>query len=84
MMLLLRVVSVLTVLVMSALGQGLTGSISGSITDASGSAIPGAAVTLTNINTSQTREAVTQSNGDFVFTQLLPGTFQPGRHDAFG
>jgi hypothetical protein len=57
-------------------GQGLTGSITGTILDPSGSAVPGAEVTLVNVATSQTRQTTTQTNGDFVFTQLLPGTFR--------
>ncbi|MEJ7607919.1 MAG: TonB-dependent receptor [Bryobacteraceae bacterium] len=62
--------------VSTVLGQGLTGSISGTLSDPSGSAIPGAEVTLTNAGTNQTRETKSQDNGDFVFTQLLPGTFR--------
>lgn len=56
--------------------QGLTGSITGTVADPSGSAIAGAEITLTNVATSQTRETKTDSNGDFVFTQILPGTFK--------
>lgn len=59
-----------------AAGQGLTGSISGNISDASGSAVPDAEITLTNVGTSQTRQGKADSSGDFVFTQLLPGTFR--------
>src|SRR5260370_38844968 len=59
-----------------AFGQGLTGSINGTVTDQSGSAIVGAEITLTNVATSQTRQATSDTNGDFVFTQLLPGTFR--------
>ena len=58
------------------LGQGLTGSISGTVTDPSGSAVPGADVVLTNVQTSQTRQLRAQQDGDFVFAQLLPGTFR--------
>src|SRR5438552_12105630 len=57
-------------------GQGLTGSISGTVVDASGSAIPGAEIALVNVATSQTRQTISQSDGAFVFTQLLPGTFR--------
>ena len=57
-------------------GQGLTGSISGTVTDPTGSAVPGADVLLTNIQTSQTRQVKAQQDGDFVFAQLLPGTFR--------
>ena len=65
-------------LALSALGfgQGLTGSISGSVGDSSGSSAPAVPVKLTNVQTSQVRQTVTESNGDFVFTQLLPGTFR--------
>jgi len=56
--------------------QGLTGSISGTVADPAGAAIPGADVTLTNTQTSQVREIKAGPSGDFVFTQLLPGRFQ--------
>ena len=71
-----RIILLAAVLSAVALGQGLTGSISGTITDQSGSAVPAAQVTLVNTATSQTRELQTQPDGDFVFTQLLPGTFR--------
>ncbi len=57
-------------------GQGLTGSISGTVTDPSGAAIPDAEITLTNIATSQGRQTKSDASGDFVFTQLLPGNFR--------
>ena len=59
-------------------GQGLTGTITGSVTDQSGAAIPGADVSLVNVETSQTRQTKTDSSGDFVFTQILPGSFRLG------
>src|SRR5258708_4611699 len=59
-----------------AFGQGLTGSISGTVTDPSGSAVAAAEIALTNVATSQTRQAKSDTSGDFVFTQLLPGTFR--------
>lgn len=58
------------------LAQGLTGQISGTVTDTSGAAVPDADVTLVNVTTSQTRQAKTEPSGDFLFTQLLPGTFR--------
>lgn len=57
-------------------GQGLTGQISGTVTDQTGSGVPGATVTLTNVETSQPREVTTGSTGDFVFPQLLRGTYR--------
>ncbi|MCW5962480.1 MAG: TonB-dependent receptor [Bryobacterales bacterium] len=55
--------------------QGLTGQISGSIQDQSGSAVLGATVSLRSINTAQEREINTDQTGSFVFTQLLPGRY---------
>lgn len=57
-------------------GQGLTGSITGSIADQSGAAVPEAEVRLLNVQTNQSRTVKSDGNGDFVFTQILPGTFR--------
>src|SRR5258707_10305115 len=51
----------------AAYGQGLTGSISGNVSDPSGSPIPGADIALTNVGTTQARQARSDANGDFVF-----------------
>src|SRR5690349_7872763 len=56
-------------------GQGLTGQISGIITDPSGGAVVGADVQIMNKETGQTRATKSDTQGSFVFTQLLPGTF---------
>jgi hypothetical protein len=58
-----------------ALAQGLTGQISGTVLDQSGSNIPGATITIVSLNTAQEREITTDSTGSFVFTQLLPGRY---------
>jgi hypothetical protein len=57
-------------------GQGLTGSITGTVVDQTGSAIAGAEVTLTSTTTNLTRQTTTDSSGDFVFTQVLPSNFR--------
>ncbi len=57
-------------------GQGLTGTITGTVADQTGAAIPGAEVSLVNVQTSQSRQVKTGGAGDFVFTQILPGTFR--------
>jgi hypothetical protein len=57
-------------------GQGLTGSISGSVADQSGSPVPGAEITLNNAGTGQNRNIQSDSTGGFVFTQLLPSTYK--------
>ena len=55
--------------------QGLTGQISGTVTDATGGVLPGVTVTIKNVGTGLTREAVTGTDGGFVFPDLLAGTF---------
>ena len=58
------------------LGQGLTGNLTGSISDQSGAPVAGAQVVLTNVSTNQVRSLQSDSNGDFTFTQLLPSTYK--------
>ena len=55
--------------------QGLTGRVSGTVSDPSGSAIPSANVQITNSETSQTRSATTDASGQFILNELLPGTY---------
>ena len=55
--------------------QGLTGQISGTVTDTSGGVLPGVTVTIKNAGTGLTRETVTGSDGAFLFPDLLAGTF---------
>ena len=55
--------------------QSITGQISGSVTDPSGAVIPGAVVQLTSDLTRQVRAFTTDSNGAFVFTNLVPGDY---------
>jgi hypothetical protein len=55
--------------------QGLTGQISGVVTDSGGGVMPGATVTIKNAGTNTTRDAVTGPDGTFVFPDLLAGTY---------
>jgi carboxypeptidase family protein len=55
--------------------QGLTGQISGIVTDSGGGVMPGATVTVKNVGTNGTREAVTGTDGTFLFPDLLAGTY---------
>ena len=57
------------------LGQGLTGQLSGTVTDSSGGAIGNANVQVINSQTQQLRSTKSGSDGRFVFTELLPGDF---------
>jgi hypothetical protein len=58
-------------------GQGSsTAAITGLITDPSGSAIPGATVSVRNVSTNQTRETRTGGSGLFTVTSLPVGTYE--------
>jgi hypothetical protein len=59
----------------AAPAQGLTGQISGTIVDPSGNYVSAASITLANTLTGQTRQLVTNDEGGFLFTEVLPGTF---------
>jgi hypothetical protein len=55
-------------------GQATT-SLHGTVTDPSDAAIPNAKVTLTNSGTNIARTTTTDSQGDYVFPEALPGTY---------
>ncbi len=57
-------------------GQGLTGQISGTLTDPSGAPVANASLQLSNNQTGQTRTTQSESDGHFVFSELLPGNFK--------
>jgi len=50
-----------------ASAQAVTGSFVGNVTDASGGAVSGAKVTMTEVSTGVTRTATTNEDGGFVF-----------------
>jgi Carboxypeptidase regulatory-like domain/TonB dependent receptor-like, beta-barrel len=56
-------------------GQQVSGTITGYVTDPSGAAIPGAAVTVTNAQTGISTERNTEPSGLYIFTNLIPGTY---------
>ena len=56
-------------------GQGLTGQLSGTLTDAQGSVVPNAQVEIRNEETARIVTVVADSEGNFVVPQLLPGTY---------
>jgi hypothetical protein len=55
-----------------AFTQTITGVISGTVTDPSGQDIPGAVVTLINEGTGDSRPAIADAAGNFVFPAVLP------------
>ena len=59
-----------------ASAQGSLGRLAGTVLDSSGGVLPGATVTLTNVQTNQTATTVTTDTGAFVFPQLQPGIYK--------
>ena len=55
--------------------QETTGSIVGTLTDASGAVVPNAKVTVTNPSTGFSRDSVTGSGGDYKIASLAPGSY---------
>src|SRR6266540_3412639 len=84
-----RTVGVLALLfVMSSsliAAQLTTGTISGSVTDETKAAVPGAEVTVTNTETGLTRTITTNETGRYEASNLPPGTYEvTGKNAGFG
>jgi Carboxypeptidase regulatory-like domain/TonB-dependent Receptor Plug Domain len=62
-------------LVSTALSQSITGTVSGTVTDANGSIIAGAAVTLVSDGTNASRTVSTNDSGRFDFAAIQPGAY---------
>ena len=58
-----------------ALGQTFRGGIVGIVTDQSGASVAGAQVTASNTGTGLVREATTDTDGNYTFTELPLGTY---------
>ncbi|MEO7145519.1 MAG: TonB-dependent receptor [Bryobacteraceae bacterium] len=58
------------------MAQFTTATLGGTITDASGSAVPGAKVTVQNMNTDLTRSASTANDGAYLFPILPVGAYR--------
>lgn len=56
--------------------QGITGSITGTVTDPSGAVIGGATVTIRQVETNALRSTTTSDAGTYTVTQLPPGTYE--------
>src|SRR5215467_15913207 len=56
--------------------QAVKGSLLGTITDASGAIVPGASVTITEVNTNFGRSTVTNESGNYVFGNLDRGVYR--------
>src|SRR5690242_17527442 len=60
----------------TAWSQSDTASLSGSVTDAGAAAIPGAKVTLRNMATRNQRVVLSDIQGVYHFSLLIPGTYE--------
>src|SRR5271168_4714418 len=56
--------------------QSTFGSVTGTVVDATGAAVPGVAVTLTNSGTAQTQVVTTGADGLYTFVNLNPGEYR--------
>jgi hypothetical protein len=56
-------------------GQAESGQIGGTVTDSSNAVVPGAKVTITNVNTGLVRNTVTNNAGEYSATSLPIGTY---------
>ncbi|ABF42219.1 hypothetical protein Acid345_3218 [Candidatus Koribacter versatilis Ellin345] len=66
------------------LAQTFRGGIEGTVTDASGAAIPGAQVTANDPATGTSRSATTDGSGNYVFTEMPLGAYDVTvEHDGF-
>ncbi len=59
----------------SSEAQQLYGSVTGTVKDESGAAIPGATVAILNNETALERTTVSNDTGTYSFTNVLPGTY---------
>ena len=57
------------------LAQVTSGTISGTVKDATGAVVPGASVTISNPANGLVRTVTTSDSGEFVAPSLLPGTY---------
>ncbi len=71
----MSLVAVCLILSNVAFPQASSSSLRGTVTDPSGSAIPGATVVIDNAESKTTRTAITGDVGDYTFPALPPGTY---------
>ncbi len=74
----IRLASICLPLILTAtsFGQSFYGSIVGTVTDSSGSAVPQAGVTMINMGTAERRPTQTDSGGNYQFPNVQPGQYR--------
>ena len=69
------VAGLLALFTVGAWGQGTSGNVFGTVTDKSGAAVPGATVTVTDINKGTKFTTTTNASGNYTVTQLVPDPY---------
>jgi hypothetical protein len=73
----LRVVFALMLLLPAvAIAQAVKGTLLGTVTDTTGAGVPGATVTVTEVQTGISRSATTNASGNYVFSNLKDGVYR--------
>ena len=70
------VICLVALLLCTGLHAQITGGLRGTVSDPTGSGVPKATVTLTNLETRQARTQSTNSPGEFNFELLAIGTYE--------
>src|SRR6185369_1421388 len=70
-----RIAFCLALAFLPAMAQTTTGSIVGTVTDKTGAVVPGAALTVTNIDTGSSNKTITDSSGNYAVTPLPVGHY---------
>ncbi len=73
---LIKAITLLAFATLSLSAQVNTSAIAGVVTDESGSAVPQANLTLTDLDTGATRKTTSEASGEFVLPQLPPGRYK--------
>ena len=71
----LRFIVCLTATALTAFGQGVNGTITGTVTDPSGLVVPGAAVEAANVETGALYTAASTNTGNYAIPNLPVGTY---------
>jgi len=71
----IRALATIVLLAAPALAQITTADLVGTIRDGTGAVVPGAQVTTTNEATGLSRSTVSDATGNYLITQLQPGTY---------
>ncbi len=70
-----RLLVLATIVTINVFAQSYYGGLAGTVHDQNGGSLAGAKVTLVNEGTNATRSSVSASAGEFVFGELIPGTY---------